>query len=205
MPAASPRQAATCRGGTTFHQWVQSNRSSHFPRHLRHRHGAHMQLTDRTPVAKVPLTGLSSPAGRIEKQGKILLFAFLGRREFRRSGICPQKSSNSNRATGPGCRGWLGDRSGCSCRLAERDDVSDSHPDGVPPRACDPLSARQCVASSSENPFQPKPGYEDSPTRPGAGFGEGSATTRARDSEIVNADYLGQTFRQNSSEFASQP
>ena len=33
--------------------------------------------------------------------------------------------------------------------------------------------ALYCVASSSENPFQPRQGHEDSLTRPGSRFGEG--------------------------------
>jgi len=38
VPAASPRQSATCRDGTTFHQRFQPSRSSRSPRAPRHRH-----------------------------------------------------------------------------------------------------------------------------------------------------------------------
>jgi len=38
VPAASPRQSATCRGGKVFHQWFQPNRSSRSPRQPRHGH-----------------------------------------------------------------------------------------------------------------------------------------------------------------------
>lgn len=38
-----------------------------------------------------------------------------------------------------------------------------------------PLSALHCVASSSETPFQPLPGHEDSLTRPGSGSGRGQS------------------------------
>jgi hypothetical protein len=41
------------------------------------------------------------------------------------------------------------------------------------PAEASPRSALHCVASSSENPFQPQLGHEDSLTRPGSGFGEG--------------------------------
>jgi len=41
------------------------------------------------------------------------------------------------------------------------------------PAGASPQSALHCVASSSENPFQPRKGHEDSLTRPGSRFGEG--------------------------------
>jgi hypothetical protein len=46
VPAASPRQSATCRGGKVFHQWFQPNRSSRSPRQPRHGHARLSSLPD---------------------------------------------------------------------------------------------------------------------------------------------------------------
>jgi hypothetical protein len=45
------------------------------------------------------------------------------------------------------------------------------------PAEASPQSALHCVVSSSENPFQPHPGHENSLTRPGSRFGEGVKTS----------------------------
>ena len=56
-------------------------------------------------------------------------------------------------------------------------------------RETSPRSALHCVASSSENPFQPRQGHKDSLTRPGSRFGEGLTSWLRRPLEPDGIDH----------------